>query len=278
MYNLHTVMSAPDSYKQFTADLTQAGIKLHSGFDPDHFASTDYVCRAPDDWCQAVAVAGKLLRHDPEVRLANQPLPADSYQSDYIARHALGTIINASIDPVPAADPLRSFTCRNAKGNSACGYADEAFGYTFAAMQRPERRRRDNIGHLIGWHLLTDGPTVVGVSKTNGAHTTLTLEPLTINNIPYPPGSIVNFRYSHDIKTNAKPPKLVVPVEQVAFASFVRLGAYAFKPRERGGFDPPFKPPEAAHWELDDLRQLAAGALAHSQRPLAARFRWLVSR
>jgi hypothetical protein len=279
------------NFSKFEALCTEQQVELHSAIvhaGRAKSSGTLFVLE-PNSVYAALNVAGKLLRKDPDLRLANTTvaIPEELAQKPQsFAAGVLSKIIAASIEPVPAPDFDRTFICRNAKSIDSCSNAEGSFSLTFTQMQTP-RVALEGYYRPIGYQIITgqnDQP--IAVRKARGELSTLTLVDTTINGIPYPAGSIMRMnllddRYAAnpDVYNSEIPHYLQqrVGVERVSHAAFIRLSAFSEQPSVRKQlFD---LTDLSDHYEsgkkvlrhatIGNLTVLAASALEHTE-PLAA--------
>jgi hypothetical protein len=271
------------NYEDFEAMCNDGGVMLHDRIlkaasrIPDNHASI-----LPTPVYAAVARAGSMLREDPDVTLADQPITRTmqrGFKHD-VASRALTDIINASIEPVPAKSWDTSFTCSGLPLLHRCSYAEKSFAAVFQQMLDPQAAILDAYVPLGSQLLVGENNRIIAIRKALGARTCLTLEEVTINSIPYPPGSLmrVNLRREHDGKryrTFNSERITAAPIESVSHLNFLRLSAFAVRPSERStDFERMFfkKPAEynkldtiKAEWGLARIRRLADTALRQLQ-------------
>ncbi|HKU18836.1 MAG TPA: hypothetical protein VJP80_06210 [Candidatus Saccharimonadales bacterium] len=207
-------------------------------------SSTMHWTLEPDGLYAAVVQAGIMLRKSPGCELTNIPISLPE-ASDYatgpsVAETTLIDMINASIVPVPAESYDRYFITGTSPAISACSGAEWDFVRTFAQMEYPDETIKSR-GDPTGYQIITgDNDEPIAVRKVTGQQSTLTLTDISINNIPYPPGSLLRAELSLDYDPQAdyewKPSaagRARVSSDYVERAAFMRLSAFAIEPGER---------------------------------------------
>lgn len=189
----------------------------------------------------AIVKAGALLREQPGIPLANKVIKRNALRgfNHNAASRTLTAIINASVDPVPAMSWDTAFTCSSSVQAGACNRAEEYFGATILQMLRPDARLKGHdfiVGHQI---IMGDSNQVIALRKGKGVPTCLTFVPVTINNIPYPPGSIMRTKLiteynGRSYRRSAYSQNRIVPVHEVSHLNFVRLSVFVEPPSRRG--------------------------------------------
>jgi hypothetical protein len=272
------------SFQNFEAMCNYGGVMLHgrilkaASYIPDNHASI-----LPTPVYAAVARAGSMLREDPDITLADRPITRSmqrGFEHD-VASRALTNIINASIEPVPAKSWDTSFTCSGLPLVHRCSYAEKSFAAVFQQMLDPEAQEIDGYKPFGSQLLVGENDRIIAIRKVLGARTCLTLQGVTINSIPYPPGSLmrVNLRREHDgtrYRTFNNRRITTAPIESVSHLNFLRLSAFAVRPSERSAEFPRMfykKPAEhnkldtiKATWGLDRIRRLANTVLRQLPR------------
>lgn len=200
---------------------------------PDGDSNFDfgYQCRTATRVTQAVAVAANLLYDNPWQRLADKPMEITTNHPDFTERLALDTlarIVNGSITPEVDSQmsPYR-FKDRNAPGVDVCELAEGRFKEVFKQIKDPELIIKGEI-RLLGYRIITDGSKPIIVSKGRGALSSVSLVPVTVNGVTYPPGSLLNINTWDDFKNGQRrkdeislPHKL--DKEHILRARFIRL-------------------------------------------------------
>lgn len=241
----------------------------------------EHMSEWPNQMYAAVARAGAILREHPQAELANQPITR-SMQRGFphdLASRALTTIINASLDPVPAASWDTSFTSFGVAPVDNCSLAERFFAATVWQLQQPGIPLIDE-RPPIGSQLLTgDNDTIIAIRKGLGSRSCLTLVPVTINSVPYPAGSIMRVNllseYNGKRYISHRGTRVTdIPVERISHINFLRLSAFALPPSLRPTEFPRMYRRTAKHkdqkeeilakWSLKRIRQLATTVLANN--------------
>jgi hypothetical protein len=251
--------------------------KANIGLSPDLEGNPRDIllCYQPNEWCGAVAVAGTRLREEnfrvEPITLANNVIP-ETLISDNptIAEKTLRTIVNASIDRVPLTDTnySHSFYSYDPNRTHTCRDSEARFQDTFDAMLHPEHQLEDpNGAGTISWSIIAEDGEAFAIRKTLGESLTLLLKEAIINGIPYPPGSLCNMSTLNRTRKNPAE-KVLISTEQIAFAGFLRLSAYAWSPRQRStatNVAPSTRMGDVIqNWTIDDMIDVAQNAAEYA--------------
>lgn len=186
----------------------------------------------------AVAEAGRLLRKNPEVELANNSLELKRLITDDIAALTLAKILNDSQRRVPSDGMRTAIHCTRAPWVASCDAAESGFVNVFLTLCN---ERRLGAGSQI---FINDNGEAVFIRK-GGITSALSLQEITINGVRYPAGSLLSLESLPDYRfengnycsqPRARVPNMgveAVPVELVASAAFMRLSAFAYPPQQR---------------------------------------------
>lgn len=194
----------------------------------------------------AVEEAGLLLRRDPDIRLARQPIPPETIQripARDIAARSLLQIVNDSIDRRHSKE---AFISPRGGRYGICDLNERFFACTinFAAT---EESFLDNgvpsVSKHDGYQIITgreDHPILL--RKRRGPQCALSLEPITINGVLYPVGSIMRYDLTRDWDPHqdryvATPlhdaQQEVVSASEIGRIGFLRLSAFTLDVSER---------------------------------------------
>lgn len=192
-----------------------------------------------------VMAAGYLLRRnfqerlvDPTVnpiRLASTELPKHRFLSR--AQRMLYTIINSSLKPQQTELPnFAERPCLLREG--ACRRSEVYFANVILSMQN------DLNGALGGCRIISNDGRPILLQKSYGERTALSLEPLAIEGVEYPAGSLMALNVERDYveatkkyRMNIDPGKIeIAAAEEVVGLSFVRPTLLAFNPSERNSY------------------------------------------
>lgn len=199
----------------------------------------------PNGMLAAIETAGLLLGSKSRP-LANQTIVPDDEVSYDLATSSLIDIINASVR-FSTVEPAR-YSYKSAAINriATCHRAEIGFLRNFVEMKKVDVDGRVPFGAQI----FEANGSPVFVRKHIGLYSALSLEPVSINGIPYPAGSIFAMEFRdedtpgmEDLSTpNVLPAKLeIFSARAIDGISFLRLSAFALSQAERRevGFRPP---------------------------------------
>jgi len=266
------------SFEEFTNNCALSEVTLDPKLIEEPLHHDADFCYQPDDWYGAVAKAGEILRQRPYVELVNTPITDQLFGDGSLTlpQMTFKGIINASRDRIANQNPATTFFCRGAKRVDSCSSAEGGFGLTINNMThghkaRDSRRSGEDYYKRFGWTIIIDDDMPVGITKRYGQPSTLALSPITINGIPYPAGSLLRMNtlkkgYHHE----AEERRTFVPGERIAFASFLRLSAFALPAEERKTFQHAIgnvseQPGEIVRtWSIEKIREIARQAIAYS--------------
>lgn len=234
-------------YHSFLRRCRDQGAGLDPGFlDETRRMSLEgikYSCW-PDALHKTIVVAGNILRLESDTRLARKPIKDDgSDQFRDPAGKMLMDIINASIDPVvdPGIPTFNGPEARGVSSISACDSSEAYFANTFLSLKRKEPRRG------FGAQLFVDhAERPVMLRKYDHVQSTLTLENIIINGVPYARGSVMRVETATDTVRGSKiegtphTGLLVGSTDDIVRIAFARRSAYAAPSWQR------------ADWNLDD--------------------------
>lgn len=147
----------------------------------------------PHQTLAAVAEAGRLLRKDPERKLADGLIrPTDTISND-IGALALTRMINASIDPVIDAEVVfPSGSSCDVRAIEVCRTAEKDFAFMIEDLKKQEDV--DEGGEII----VDNSGSPIMLRKASNVPSSLSLTELVVNGIPYPAGSLFNTRLGRD--------------------------------------------------------------------------------
>lgn len=252
------------AYKRFLGNCIDAGIDLHDSLQVKEPSAYSKFCSyLPGSWFTAIAITGELLNGLDRIEpLASGPIPLDCLASNPATeQRVLRNIINGSI--TPETSPTQpAFQNIYEGGVDVCRSAEGRFGTIFNEMRKPDNPApRGPSGNSLEWTFVVDGSSPVLLEKTRGAgrSSTLALEDITINGIPYPAGSLLAIYKLPHARLSAGA-HTVVPMEEVENVSFMRLSAYTLPPGRREIFDNNYK--GETTWPMEQLREVAHTALA----------------
>lgn len=223
------------SFEAFTDNCAASGVELHKDFVTRLDLGEPVDC--PDDWFEAVARAGRLLRADPALELTDTTVGTEIFNcaaNDLtVEQVVLHGILNASKYRMGNASPGRSFRCANRKSLPGCSDAEGYFGQVVTAMADTSRLsdREGNVAQH-GWSLVLDGREPIAIKKVAEAYgkpSALSLVELTVDGVPYPAGSLLRVDTREDLRHE----QLFIPGDTVVSAGFLRLSAFALPPDER---------------------------------------------
>lgn len=189
-------------------------------------------CYTPTDVLTAVAGASALARNTPGANLANKAISGKPWENDLAAR-TLQHIINGSVAPLSNTAPQTTFTSDKTSKLNTCLEAEYRFIELFRSLQRYASGSAPITAILKGeLFVANNGPLMI--RKFNGQPSTLTLNRIVVNGIPYPPGSIVGIITRRDLEESAKSSSLIITsARNIATIGLLRLSAFAERPKKR---------------------------------------------
>jgi hypothetical protein len=183
--------------------------------------------------------AGKLLRRDPLLELATQPLRPTRQMRQDVAAKALIDVINTSVERVEPDDTTFSVQFDSARDIDACPYAEIGFANTTIGLKSPRRMSLFDGSQII----LNDQDEPIFIRKAEGVPSALSLQEFIVNGVLYPAGSITRLELDTDHREDDEVYPIPVagmvefiPAEAVTKVAFKRLSAYAFPVSERSKF------------------------------------------
>ncbi len=207
---------------------------------PDEHMLPAYI-HAPSEFLLAASIAGKLLRSGPQRRLAKHPIELPPESDTKTAVRAFVDIVNASTCREEPPQGAVAFTShRQHSSVHGCPAAEELFTNTFSQLE-------DNFlpyqAMTHGAQIIVDGqrPVMLRKGGSGSAKTSLALETIYINGIPYPAGSILRTPLlEDDAGVDSRRRRLVledrvevISVDRVVNPGFIRLSAFALGAAER---------------------------------------------
>lgn len=185
------------------------------------------------DLLKAIFAAGRLLREQPHLRLADYPIAPSPWAEDTTVE-TLIAIVNASITPQFFTMTQHNFISPLGKVEDICDYADTGFANTLGWLGWAAYS--DNIPMGCQLYMADDEPLLL--RKSDGVPSALSLESLIINGIPYPAGSILRLDAVGDHRDQPAhlqwPSKVELrPLDDITNLSFQRLSAFALTTGER---------------------------------------------
>ena len=236
---------SPSSPEAVTAICDEQNVRLAEPLvdalqNPDELKLPPYI-HAPSEFLLAIGIAGKLLRYGPQRKLVRQPIEMPLGTDEKVSVRTFVDIVNASAHRAEPPQGAVAFTSsRQYTPVHGCPAAEERFADTFSQLE--DHFLPDQImGH--GVQIIVDGQRAVMLRKggTDSAKTTLALETIYINGIPYPPGSILRTPMIEDEADESSKKRRfvlddrveVVNVDRVVNPGFIRLSAFALGPAER---------------------------------------------
>jgi hypothetical protein len=219
-------------YENFLEQCEEQEVTLHPALTEDTHpaeveARFEYTCHTPSRMLQAIAMAGGLLRENPDQRLADRTIDLGSKVPGKLARseaaQALAGIINGSIERLDAESGITDLPGSN-YGIDACRAAEYRFAQAIFALEAGSGECQ-----IIG-----DEEPALLRKFGMGSKSALSLRPLGVDGVPYPAGSI--FRVTLD--PGVEPRRDIegvqsVGLEDVRSLGFMRLSAYGLGLRER---------------------------------------------
>lgn len=268
-----------NDYEGFSEQCKELGIGLHRYVDN----AARYGWFQGYDLSQygfygAIAAAGELLGRKPRTKLAKRRIDESEAlnradEGDF-ARGVLVKIVNATLDraqDMPADQRFKSSRQKRIVG--VCPDAELYFANAIVQMKQPDIPLDSKQTKPVGYQIVTDqngGP--LAVRKSEGEPSTLTLADVSINNIPYPAGSIVQMwlkqdhaRYTRQ-QLNATERSAMVPYGEhssvdrsaVSGIRFNRISAFALQASQRtGAFGECFENLKSANEAAIDVLQSA---------------------
>lgn len=193
---------------------------------------TTYSAYSPTETLLAIRRAGMHLRFNPGQPLTEIPVYLVEDQRGDISSRVLASMINASINKPPQLDTQPDFMCRDPAGLGVCYRSEPSF---LSALM--ELRNGYNSADIIA-----DGDKPVFLAKQIGERACLTLCDVTIDGVPYPPGSIAT--YEIDLETRKEVERTQTErayrrydVNDVNSLGFLRLSRFALPIGEQQGWD-----------------------------------------
>lgn len=271
-------MSSPDkSFLDFYEACCEQEVKLQDELAQAGFfhANDGYHSNyAPNGVLAAIKQAGSLLEVFNAKPLADKPIvPGDDFNED-LPTQTLVEIINASVLYQPP-DPDR-FNIQSERTDiiDNCGDAEVGFMRTAEALSRISSDGKVLAGSQIFLH--KQAPTFI--RKAGSFPSTIGLKPISINGIPYPPGSLYSLEFSTGDAASYEEKETpdaaanrveVYSARQVKAIRFLRLSAFALNSTERRAarFKPPYtadregEPEQYFELELRDFDKAARLAL-----------------
>ena len=187
---------------------------------------------SPNESLLAIRRAGMYLRHNPDQTLTDAPVYLNKEQRSDISSRVLASMINASIYKASRLDNRPDFICTDPAGLGICYRSEPSF---LSALR--ELHNGYNSADII-----TDGKKPVLLAKHVGERACLTLCDVTIDGVPYPPGSIAT--YEIDLaarleaeRTQAEQIYKRFDVSNVKSLGFLRLSRFALPVWEQQAWD-----------------------------------------
>lgn len=204
-------------------------------------------CYAPNLVLKGIAFAGQILRKDPDTALVDKPIELTKKVPRGSLGHLFLDILNGSIEPVNDVSRV-SFVCAGALSAEACAYAETGFANAIKGLRNYVQDRDTPSGFLRSIVYVDENNSPTILQKYDGAKTGLTLAPIVINGIPYPPGSIARVETTADYYRDAAESSAhiswqdrigpeVAPTVAISKIGFKRVSAYGLPVGERGVFE-----------------------------------------
>jgi len=201
----------------------------------------------PTNILEAIAVASELVQSKRE--LANGTIRKTPRIVRDTPANTLVDILNDSVERWDRADQITIDDRATANDYDSCPHAEIYFLEALEELEQTEPGERPNLTQQI---IHQDGKALIFRKKTD-ISSGLALEPIKINGISYPPGSILavksQIRYSPTKERRFR----VIPFSEVEKLTFVRLSAFALRPDERRKsftFDTEYFNDDPYGWEL----------------------------
>jgi hypothetical protein len=155
---------------------------------PDYHKGKADLVFTHDTWSRALAVAATLHWERPAEALAENPVKTTLIDESSMVSAMLVKLINGPdpklIDDIPHASPL-------AREVGFCVFVENGFATTLGALEQPQATIRLASNVPVGWTIVERDGSPVGIIKTRGEKTMLTLDTITAEGISLPPGSLV---------------------------------------------------------------------------------------
>lgn len=200
----------------------------------------------PSSILAGIAQAAYLLRNRPNVELVNTEITLQDAQSASVELLTFANILNASRGLQTAPLPAYTLSDSSPAYIDNCFNAEPMFGRILALIDEdPLSNTYNNVASA--YQIICDGMQPVFLRKGCGKPSALSLVPIALNGIPYPPGSLwrVDLRWDKSVRSgNSFAYNLnytgykneLIPFTSVTHASFMRLSAFALPCQEREPF------------------------------------------
>lgn len=209
------------------------------------------------------------VENNPDMPMADKPVHLGLLPADFTSQ-SLGQVINASLIPARKRRfGLPDFTGVNEAVDN-CSAAETGFLSTidalraYAASDGPEPNVRVIVDKAMRPLLLQKSIEIGSV---------LTLQAVSVNGVPFPPGSIMAIRFEEDVTKLPKKGVEVMTKAAVTGMSFLRLSYFALPFAERHP-SPHFVNPAVYTTGLQGMEATISTAVAKRVPPESDKFSW----
>lgn len=234
-------------------------------------------CHAPSEALGLVADAARVIGQDPTAALR----PTVDIPSEWgVAGAVASDIISQTQGKASAYAPAAEFD-NTTRRIATCNYAEQNFAFALGVLgarfferapripERAQKPRASMLRVVVNEHNV---PVILQKNHTGehanvlGGSIALSLEPVKVANIVWPPGMFVRLLCDTPLTDGGQKPQ-VVPAEHIQGLGPVRLSSYGLPPTERDAFAVGGKgnPTQAIRTlELDDFRKRARRAVSRA--------------
>jgi hypothetical protein len=231
---LHEDYLQEDPYIRFKREYKNQEIDLHPRLEDSSVLSEHCFSRNEIAINTTVATAGRILRENPEERLANKPinLPSEhDIPQHEVALETLEGMINSSIERPPEEKlPPYQFESHKIPAVDMCADAELYFDRAIPGGWAWLPRANKEVEYQAIVDESEDGLNIVAVRKFEGKPSVLALEDMAVDGVVYPAGSLMRFQLASDGPqekkyfewTHEHPPR-IVSYNEVLRGGFLRL-------------------------------------------------------
>jgi hypothetical protein len=214
-------------------------------------------------------VIGDRLRQHP-YQVAGRPLVGEEWGDDLYAT-TLQRMVTGQHEPLE--EGVVDFRLGAGSTIGACRQVDARFARVFGNILRQTGQEAPKRFRGAGCEIIYHEDRPLLVRKGIGEPSAINLEPLAINGIPYPAGSIMRVDTGQALEPQVERSKLkVLQSDQIRSIAFIHLSAFAFEPETRAQDGPPVPKPRL--WGRKEAKAAAQATIeeiaAATQELLAA--------
>jgi hypothetical protein len=236
------------TYQEFIADCDEQDVAVNGVVARAGEYGVSDSSYAPTDTLSMLLEAGNELRLSPEHPLIDKPFTAPEYYASDAGAVALASILNQSLEAISPAK--HEITCSYARKIASCAMAEVKFLQTLIDLRPNIKKPEPSEVFYYGAQLFLHDDEVVLMRKWRGEKSALTFKDIAINGITYPAGSLLRTEIPADYIHPSTGEQLtksllyhtpagteILPFEIIMNATFVRLSALAYEPKQRREFD-----------------------------------------